>query len=103
MLFGRLVGRNAATVLMLLWPFKMLKLSHLYLGRQLMIQRIQRILMIQMIKMIQMIQMIQMLQKVQKVQRVLEVQRAQKIQKVQKVQKVQHTFWILFGFFLDIF
>ena len=51
----RLVVVKLATVLMLLWPLQMLKLSNLSLGRRLMIK------MIKMIKMIQMIQMMQVI------------------------------------------
>ena len=43
-----------------LWPFKILKSSHHYLGRTLMIQMIQMIQMRQMMQMIQMIQMIRL-------------------------------------------
>ena len=47
------------TVLMLLWPLKMLKVSNLSLKRTLTIQMIQMVYMIQMIQMIDMKKMIE--------------------------------------------
>ena len=88
-LFVLLVGVTLATVLMLLWPFKMLEQSNLSLERTLTLQMIQMIQKIQMIPMLQMIQMIQMIQLIKIIPMIQLIQKVQKVQQLQNYKNIE--------------